>query len=66
MGIAGLVSKKMLRYYSHIRLNAARRALDAFTLKPELKGNSGSRTKGYDTNHDTNVSREMKRMPPSC
>ena len=63
MGIAGHVSKKMLRHYSHIRLEAARQALDAIALKPELKGNSGGTGKGYDTNNDTNASRELEGMP---
>jgi Phage integrase family len=63
MSIAGHVSKKMLRHYSHIRLNAARSALDAIAMKPELNPNSGPTGKGYDTKNDTNTSREMKGMP---
>jgi hypothetical protein len=49
--------------HSHIRLDAARQALDAITLKPELNGNAGDTTKGYDTNTDTNRSGEIKGVP---
>ncbi|HEY6343628.1 MAG TPA: site-specific integrase [Bryobacteraceae bacterium] len=34
--IAGHVSKQMLKHYSHIRMEAKRRALDALVLKPVL------------------------------
>ena len=63
MAIAGHVSKKMLRHYSHIRLNAARSALDAIAMKPVLKANSGGTEESYDTNSDTNTRREMVGMP---
>ena len=63
MSIAGHVSKKMLRHYSHIRLNAARSALDAIAMKPELKPDLGSTGKSYDTNSDTKPQREMGGMP---
>lgn len=53
MAIAGHVSKKMLLHYSHIRMDARRNALDALTMKPELKGDLGGTTKGYDTKNDT-------------
>jgi hypothetical protein len=46
MSIAGHVSRKMLAHYSHIRLDAKRRALDAL-------GSVGQ--EGYVTNHDTNA-----------
>jgi integrase len=46
MGIAGHVSPRMLRHYSHVRLEAKRKALDAL-----LGGGSGS---SYGTNNDTN------------
>jgi integrase len=45
MAIAGHVSPKMLAHYSHVRMDAKRRALDA--LASESSGNS------YVTNHDT-------------
>jgi integrase len=35
--IAGHVSKQMLKHYSHIRMEAKRRALEAIVAKPELK-----------------------------
>ena len=46
MSIAGHVSQRMLAHYSHVRIEAKRKALDA--LAP--KGKTG----GYDTNYDTN------------
>jgi hypothetical protein len=46
MAIAGHVSPKMLAHYSHVRMDAKRKALDALSLK-----DSGS----YGTNHDTNA-----------
>jgi len=63
MAIAGHVSKKMLQHYSHVRLEARRKALDALTMKPDIKVNSVGTTKGYDTNCDTNARREMEGMP---
>jgi integrase len=47
MAIAGHVSSKMLAHYSHVRLDAKRRALDALS--------SGGATGGYGTNYDTNA-----------
>jgi integrase len=44
--IAGHVSPKMLRHYSHVRLQAMRTALDALSMKRPGTG-------GYDTNNDT-------------
>jgi len=49
MEIAGHASKKMLKHYSHIRLEARRNALDALNMKPELKVNLGSTGESYDT-----------------
>ena len=63
MGIAGHVSKKMLQHYSHVRLEAKRSALDALSMKPVQKGDSGDTTEGYDTNNDTKLRREMEGMP---
>jgi len=45
MSIAGHVSPKMLAHYSHVRLDAKRRALDAL---------GGPEESGYVTNHVTN------------
>jgi hypothetical protein len=45
MAIAGHVSRKMLAHYSHIRLDAKRKALDLLTGRDEPSG--------YVTNHDT-------------
>jgi hypothetical protein len=47
MAIAGHVSPKMLARYSHVRLEATRKVLDALSAV----GPGGS----YDTKHDTNV-----------
>jgi integrase len=55
MAIAGHVSPKMLAHYSHVRLDAKRRALDDLS--------SGGRTEGYGTNHDTNASPWPKPSP---
>ena len=55
MAIAGHVSPKMLAHYSHVRLDAKRRALDAIS--------SGGSKGGYGTNHDTNVPPPPKPAP---
>jgi integrase len=47
MAIAGHVSPKMLAHYSHVRMDAKRKALDALSRE----GSGGS----YGTNHDTNA-----------
>src|SRR5579859_178108 len=49
MSIAGHVSPKMLAHYSHVRVDAKRKALDALASRQNT-----SRPEGYDTNHDTN------------
>jgi len=46
MAIAGHVSQRMLAHYSHVRLEAKRRALDALAV--------GIKKVGYDTIDDTN------------
>jgi len=45
MSIAGHVSQQMLAHYSHVRIEAKRKALDALAL--------GVKTVGYDTKNDT-------------
>jgi integrase len=45
MSIAGHVSQQMLAHYSHVRIEAKRKALDALAV--------GVKTVGYDTNNDT-------------
>lgn len=45
ISIAGHVSQQMLAHYSHVRIEAKRKALDALAV--------GVKTEGYDTNYDT-------------
>jgi len=45
MSIAGHVSQQMLAHYSHVRIEAKRKALDGLAV--------GVKTAGYDTNDDT-------------
>jgi integrase len=45
MAIAGHVSQRMLAHYSHVRIEATRKALDALAV--------GVKKVGYDTNRDT-------------
>ena len=40
--IAGHVSKQMLKHYSHIRMEAKRRALESIVPKPNLKTNGNA------------------------
>src|SRR5215471_10187368 len=47
MAIAGHVSRRMLERYSHVRMEAKRKAVESLA--------ACSRTAGYDTNHDTNL-----------
>jgi hypothetical protein len=55
MGIAGHVSPKMLAHYSHVRLDAKRRALEALSKQDS--------TDGYGTNNGTN--RRLTKMMPN-
>jgi len=48
MSIAGHVSRRMLERYSHVRMEAKRKAMEALAVS--------TKTAGYDTNHDTNAS----------
>lgn len=47
MAIAGHVSRRMLERYSHVRMEAKRKALDALSKSTGMVG--------YDTNRDTNL-----------
>jgi hypothetical protein len=46
MAIAGHISPKMLDHYSHIRIDAKRKALEALSGRGLMRG--------YDTNDGTN------------
>jgi len=50
MSIAGHVSQRMLAHYSHVRVEAKRKALDALA--------AGDKKKGYDTNDDTKAAQD--------
>ncbi len=54
MAIAGHVSPKMLAHYSHVRLEAKRRALDALATRPGVGDSGGGSGGSYDTKDDTN------------
>jgi len=51
--IAGHVSPKMLAHYSHVRIDAKRKALDAISVNSAELVSSGRAEGGYDTNDDT-------------
>jgi integrase len=55
MSIAGHVSQRMLAHYSHVRIEAKRKALDALA--------AGVKAAGYDTNNDTKLARNA--IPPT-
>jgi hypothetical protein len=63
MAIAGHVSRKMLEHYSHIRMDAKRRAVAAMVRKPDPSGVLRGTGTGYDTNHDTNDDSSVPRDP---
>ena len=46
MSIAGHVSQRMLAHYSHVRIEAKRKALEGLV--------EGGKAAGYDTRNDTN------------
>jgi hypothetical protein len=61
--IAGHVSQKMLEHYSHVRLEAKRRALDALaTMRPESQ-NQGVAEGGYVTRNVTKAALEGMPAP---
>src|SRR5579864_317753 len=47
MAIAGHVSRRMLERYSHVRMEAKRKAMETLA--------ASTKTAGYDTNNDTNL-----------
>ena len=53
MAIAGHVSRKMLERYSHVRMEAKRKAIEALS--------KGTGMMGYDTNRDTKSKAEIIR-----
>jgi integrase len=55
MAIAGHVSPKMLAHYSHVRMEAKRKALDGLA----------ARAKGYGTNSDTNALQVNEMVGPN-
>jgi len=55
MAIAGHISPKMLDHYSHIRMDAKRKALEALSGK--------GLARGYGTNRDTDLGPERVPMP---
>jgi hypothetical protein len=71
MAIAGHVSPKMLAHYSHVRLEAKRKALEALCQPTaNVRGSAGMKQpeKGvgegsYDTSYGTNVP-ATKSVPP--
>jgi integrase len=54
MAIAGHVSRRMLERYSHVRMEAKRKAVEALAKGTEMMG--------YDTNRDTNTKRTAARV----
>ena len=54
MSIAGHVSQRMLAHYSHVRIEAKRKALDALAV--------GAKPEGYVTKH---VTKDVKDAIPS-
>jgi hypothetical protein len=50
-------------YYSHVRMEAKRNALDALSMTPVQTDDSAGKRKGYNTNHDTKLRREIEDMP---
>jgi integrase len=53
MAIAGHVSRRMLERYSHVRMEAKRKAMEALAMS--------TKAAGYDTKHDTNTEPQAER-----
>jgi len=60
--IAGHVSQKMLEHYSHVRLEAKRRALEALAITRSESQNQGDSKEGYVTR---NVTKEASQEVPA-
>lgn len=61
MAIAGHVSRKMLEHYSHIRMDAKRRAVSALAARRVLASNTHlleGISDGYDTNMGSSIIEE--------
>src|SRR5215470_15566296 len=54
MAIAGHVNRRMLERYSHVRMEAKRKAMETLAVS--------TRKAGYDTSHDTNAQPEGTRI----
>ncbi len=54
MSIAGHVSPKMLAHYSHVRLEAKRKALDSLSRRPAKEPKDGVQEGSYVTKNVTN------------
>ena len=63
MSIAGHVSPKMLAHYSHVRIEAKRRALDALASKDCERAGQTDADGGYDTNNDTEAAGSAAKDP---
>ena len=61
MSIAGHVSPKMLAHYSHVRVEAKRKALDVLA-QPSGTTQAGSGA-GYDTKNDTKPAETPEQVP---
>ena len=59
MSIAGHVSQRMLSHYSHVRMEAKRKALDALSTRTDLSARGGPGG-SYDTNNDTKPESELR------
>ena len=60
--IAGHISPRMLKLYSHVRMEAKRKALDALSARPAAS-DEGDPRGSYDTNYDTNSSAQLSGEP---
>jgi integrase len=62
MSIAGHISPRMLRLYSHVRTEAKRQALDALSTRSTTTNRGGS-DHSYGTKHDTKSTAETSLRP---
>jgi len=66
MGIAGHLSKKMIEHYSHIRMKAKRRAVEALSMVRKPAQTAGQIEGGYVTNHVTKSGSQTHHEPATC